>query len=285
MDYFFVSIALIYIIIAAIFDIKTKEVPDWLSFSLIAIGVFSNFLYSLVSNQWGFIIYSLIGLLSFLIFGTIMYYAGQWGGGDAKLLVGIGALLPQYPKVLLNYFNSNLNIPFLVIVILNILIIGGIYGILYSIYAALKNKKSFLKEIKLLVKKYNKQLIFPLLILLLITAYAMVINMYIIVLFVFIILFMIFIFFFIKAVENVSMYKIVKVNKLVEGDWVVQSIKAKNKIIFVPKLLGISKQDIQNFKRNNIKQVLVKDGLAFVPAFLVGFLISLIWGNIFLFII
>jgi len=215
----------------------------------------------------------------------MMYYAGQWGGGDAKLLVGIGALLPQYPKLLLNYFHPNLNIPFLVIVILNILIIGGIYGILYSIFAALKNKISFLREIKLLFKKYNKELIFPLIILLLVTVYAVIIKMYIIVLFVFIILFMIFIFFFIKAVENASMYKTVKVNKLVEGDWVVQSIKAKNKIIYKPKLLGISKQDIQNFKRNKIKQVLVKDGLAFVPAFLVGFLISLIWGNIFLFII
>src|SRR3989344_8523238 len=137
--YFFVAVALVYIIVAAMFDIKTKEVPDWLSFSLIAIGVFSNLLYSLVINEWSFIIYSLTGLVAFLIFGTIMYYTGQWGGGDAKLLVGIGSLLPQYPKILLNHFNPSLNMPFLLIIIINILLVGGIYGILYSIFAAIKN--------------------------------------------------------------------------------------------------------------------------------------------------
>src|SRR3989344_8670481 len=157
-DYFLISIALIYLILATIFDIKIKEVPDWLSFSLIAIALFTNFLYSVVFNEWDYIIFSLIGLVIALIFGSLMYYSRQWGGGDTKLLIGLCALIPMYPKTLLNYFNPSLNLPFLAILLLNILITGGIYGLLFSAGLAIKNHKKFSKEFDLLIKNYTSKL-------------------------------------------------------------------------------------------------------------------------------
>lgn len=282
-DYFLLLIALIYLIIATIFDVKTKEVPDWLSFSLIAIALFSNLLYSLISDEWNYIIYSLLGLLVSFLFGSLMYYSRQWGGGDTKLLMGLCTLLPKYPEKLLNYFNPNLNFPFLVILLLNILIIGGIYGLSMSLFLAIKDKNKFLKEFSILIKKYKQYLILIFIIFLILILFSLFTNTLIIAFPFFILIFLvIFSYIFIKSVENSCMYKMIDVNKLVEGDWVIGNIKSKNKIIYKQKLLGITEKDIILFKKNKIKKVLVKDGLPFVPAFLIGFIITLVYGNLFL---
>lgn len=286
-DYFLISIALIYLIFATIFDIKTKEIPDWLSFSLISIALFANLLYSLIFNEWNYIIFSLIGLVTALIFGSLMYYSRQWGGGDTKLLVGLCALIPMYPKTLLNYFNPSLNLPFLVILLLNILIIGGIYGLLFSAGLAIKNHKKFSREFNLLVKNYTSKIDFKFFLYyiiptILVFILILIVNHLLSVIFVIFIVSLIFIYIFIKAVENSSMYKLINMKELEEGDWVVNQIKIKNRIIYKPKLLGVTKQDIIKLQKSNIKKILIKDGLPFVPAFLVGFIISIIFGNLFL---
>ena len=286
-DYFLISIALIYLILATIFDIKIKEVPDWLSFSLIAIALFTNFLYSVVFNEWDYIIFSLIGLVIALIFGSLMYYSRQWGGGDTKLLIGLCALIPMYPKTLLNYFNPSLNLPFLAILLLNILITGGIYGLLFSAGLAIKNHKKFSKEFDLLIKNYTSKLnikfyLYYIMPVILVFILMLIFNYLLSMIFIIFIILLIFIYIFIKAVENSSMYKLINVKNLEEGDWVVNQIKIKNKIIYKPKLLGVTKQDIIKLQKSSIKKVLIKDGLPFVPAFLVGFIISIIFGNLFL---
>ncbi len=286
-DYFLISIALIYLILATIFDIKIKEVPDWLSFSLIAIALFTNFLYSVVFNEWDYIIFSLIGLVIALIFGSLMYYSRQWGGGDTKLLIGLCALIPMYPKTLLNYFNPSLNLPFLAILLLNILITGGIYGLLFSAGLAIKNHKKFSKEFDLLIKNYTSKLnikfyLYYIMPVILVFILMLIFNYLLSMIFIIFIILLIFIYIFIKAVENSSMYKLINVKNLEEGDWVVNQIKIKNKIIYKPKLLGVTKQDIIKLQKSSIKKVLIKDGLPFVPAFLVGFIISIIFGNLFI---
>lgn len=282
-DYFLVIVALVYVTVATIFDVKTREVPDWLSFSLIAIAVFSNFLYSLIFNQWNYILYSLIGLAVFFSFGSLMYYARQWGGGDAKLLAGLGALLPQYPILLKNYFNPNLNIPFLLIFIINILVAGGVYGLIYSVVIAARNKKSFLKEFISLINFYKEKMFFLIAFLFMLAALSFFFSLQAIIIpFTFVIIFIIFTFVFIKAVENSSMYKLISVDKLTEGDWVVS---INSKIRYKPNPLGVTKQDIAKIKKLKAKKVLVKEGLPFVPAFLIGLIISLIWGNLFLYLV
>ena len=79
------------------------------------------------------------------------------------------------------------------------------------------------------------------------------------------------------------MVKNVSVNKLVEGDWIVGDIKIKGKYICGPKDLGISMTQISLLRKNHVKEVLVKEGIPFVPAFLIALIVSLIFGNILLF--
>ena len=65
-DIILIITGLIGLIIASITDIKTREVPDWLSYSLIIIGLTIRLFYSLAYQEWLFLIQGLIGFASFL---------------------------------------------------------------------------------------------------------------------------------------------------------------------------------------------------------------------------
>jgi len=82
-----------------------------------------------------------------------------------------------------------------------------------------------------------------------------------------------------KTIEHISMRKAIPTNKLVEGDWVNEEIKINGKIIYSPKSLGVNKKQIELIKKHK-KNVQIREGIAFVPAFLIGTIISLIWGNL-----
>ncbi|MDD5133071.1 MAG: A24 family peptidase [Candidatus Nanoarchaeia archaeon] len=282
-DFILLGILFIYVIIATIQDIKTREVPDWLNYSLISIALSLRFLYSLITNEWNYFLYGIMGAFIFFIVGNIMYYTRQWGGGDSKLLMGIGATIPIYPSFLLNYLHPNLNLPFLFILIVNILLVGGLYGIFLSAMIALKHRAKFKTELMNLLKKekIKTEISYSILIIavmLFVSIYSK--SMLRIVgigmaLFIFILGILLI---FIKTVENVSMYKIISINKLTEGDWVVP-FKFKSRLI-TTSYLGVTKKDIARFKDMRIKTVMVKEGLPFVPAFLIGLIITLIFGNV-----
>src|SRR3989344_3937659 len=86
-------LAFIVLFIGSITDLKTREVPDWLNYGLIISGIGLNLLFSAIYSNPSFIINSIIGLAIFFGIAYIMFYAGQWGGGDSKMLMGLGAMI------------------------------------------------------------------------------------------------------------------------------------------------------------------------------------------------
>ncbi|MBC8444383.1 prepilin peptidase, partial [Candidatus Woesearchaeota archaeon] len=88
-----IIICIIALIIGSFTDIKTREVPDWLNYSLIFTGLSIHLIYSIIFWDFSFIIKSFLGFLTFFIMGNLMYYSGQWGGGDSKMIMGLGALI------------------------------------------------------------------------------------------------------------------------------------------------------------------------------------------------
>ena len=88
-----IIIAFVALIIASITDLKSREVPDYISYGLIfiafAISIFDSVL------TWSYIpfVISMIGFIVGLIVAYGMFYLGQWGGGDSKLIMGLGALI------------------------------------------------------------------------------------------------------------------------------------------------------------------------------------------------
>jgi len=74
---------------------------------------------------------------------------------------------------------------------------------------------------------------------------------------------------FAKGLENVSMIEEVSGKELREGDWLVKDIQVGGKIIRA-NWDGLSLKDLDLLKDKN--RVLIRQGLAFVPAFFIAFL-------------
>jgi hypothetical protein len=87
---------------------------------------------------------------------------------------------------------------------------------------------------------------------------------------------------FIKIIEKVCMLKYVTPDKLTEGDWIVKEIRVNGQYITGPKDLGIEKKQIEKLKKLKVRRVLIKEGIPFVPSFLIAFFVSVSFGNVFL---
>jgi len=79
------------------------------------------------------------------------------------------------------------------------------------------------------------------------------------------------------------MYKKLQSSQLTEGDWVQNNIYKNKKLLYKVNPYGIDLKSINILKKAKIKQVLVKEGIPFIPSFLIGTIITLILGNIIFF--
>jgi prepilin peptidase CpaA len=81
-------ITLLLAAIAAIWDLRTREVPDWISIVILATAVLATAC-GWSSVKWG-------GLLSGLAIGFVLsamvFYVGGLGGADVKLTAALGAV-------------------------------------------------------------------------------------------------------------------------------------------------------------------------------------------------
>ncbi len=280
-------ISFIALLIGSLTDLKTREVPDWVNYGLVLSGLGLNLLFTAIYSDPSFIINSIIGLAIFFGFAYLMFYTGQWGGGDSKMLMGLGAMIGvdvsfKQPQFLAGF-------------LINALFIGAIYGLLWSIGLVIKNRKQFWKEAKkrLSEKSILKIKKIMLVFVLVLIALALLIKPYqwkilfLSVAFLFLTTFYLWI--FARAVEKSSMYRLVEPMKLTEGDWIVKDVYVGKEYITGPKDLGIEKKQIRKlveyYKKGKIKKILIKEGIPFVPSFFIAFVVTWIFGSplIFLF--
>ena len=271
-----IATGLIGLIIASISDLKTREIPDWLNFSMIAAGISMRLMQSISTGIWQYLMYTILAVVAMFLLGNLMYYTRQWGGGDTKLLVAIASIFAIVPGQ--KYF--------LLSFLLNLVIISTLYGLFWCIYFAFKNRAKFRKELPIYIHKNKHKIKLFLSIALLLLIPLLIINdisLRVLLLSTSIILLLYpLLTTFIEAVERSAMFKELPVSKLTEGDWLTKDIKIKNKLIYSKSSPGIEKRQINLLKKSNIKYVPVKEGIPFVPAFLISILITLILGNMIL---
>ena len=281
-DIILITITIIALIIATITDIKTHEIPDYLTYSLIFTGLIIKLIYSLLSYNLNYILYGTIGLISMYLIGSLFYYTKQLGGGDIKLLTGLGITIttPTFIQT---------QIPFLLILFLNIIIIGAIYGFIFGIILAIKHRKKFILQLKKLFKiklfKKLELIIFLLSLIFIILIFQTQENKLKILFLIIFILSNLYIpsWLISKAIETTAMYKLILTKNLKEGDWLIKPITKNKKILLKPKTTGLTKQDIKLLLKNKIKKVLIKEGIPFVPAIALATILTLIYPRIFFF--
>jgi Flp pilus assembly protein protease CpaA len=263
-------------------DIKTREVPDWLSYGGIVLGLVLRGGISLYLGDYSLIVYGAIGFAVFFLIGCAMFYTGQWGGGDSKILMALGALVG------INFSLEQITLSFLV----NLIMVSAIYSVIWVSVVALKNKNKFIEQLKKDFSEHYKhiKLMF----------FAGVLATTLIILFLFMsktdfffksaiasftlaLWLLYYLFVVVKTVEKACMIRQVAPEKITEGDWIAEEVFVDNKRICGPKDLGIEKEQIKELLRlkskNKIKTVLVKYGIPFVPSFLLAFLVSVLFGN------
>ena len=273
-DLILVIIVVLVLFVASLIDFKKREVPDTLSIGLIIVAIILKILHSYEINDFSILFSSLFGFLIFLGISLAMYYTRQWGGGDAKLFMALGIALPYYPKEL-TIFNPSLGINFMFIISFNILFFGFLYGIGYMIYISFKNK-SKMNKLNFKMNKFYFLLPLAVIILSLFFQYELKILLLILA---FLILIYPYLLKMIKFVEKEIMTYKLTVGKLTEGDWILHDVYHNKNKLYSKKSPGVTKKQIELFKRYKIKEVLVREGIPFVPAIFLGILFSLIFGN------
>ena len=262
--------------IATVTDLKSREVPDYLSIGLmIFAGAYAIVLAFIEGSFWP-IINSALGGIVFFGLGALLYYTGQWGGGDAKLITGIGMLNGFFiHNFLLTVQNS-----FIIEFLLALVIAGGVYGISALVYLAIRNWKPFVDH----YRKMGKQNMHFSIIALVILAILMVASAFMGLLYkvlMYTLILMVGLMYFgwkvSKVVEDVSLIKEVSPNKLTEGDWVAEDVFYNKKLIVSKKNPGLTKEQISQLKKLfKNKKVKIKEGIPFVPSFLLAYILLLL---------
>lgn len=266
-------LALIWIVFAVVQDLKTREIANWLNFSLIVFALGYRFFYSLFSLNWDFFYSGVFGLIIFFILGNVLYYSRLFAGGDAKLMIALGAILPFS-----NNFIENLNLYWKFLVIF--LITGGIYTLLVSFIISLRNFKIFKREVKKQFKNYQRFYSLVILISLILVIFGIVFNVFLI--YFGILMFILpYLHLYAKSIDEGLMIKKVDVRKLTEGDWLYKDVKIGRKTIKA-NWDGLSKENIALLKKKyKNKKINIRFGIPFSPVFLISLIMYcyLVWTS------
>ncbi len=273
LDVLLIIITLVVLTLSSINDIKVREVPDWFSYGLILVAFGVRIIFSL-SQGWEILFSGIIGFLACLALAFLFYYTGQWGGGDSKLLMGMGAVIGISFPFSANSFT-------LLWFFLALLFFGAIYGLIWMVVLAIIRREIFWDNFKSAVSR-KKKLHLTLAILTLIFIILSLIQPFLVLL-IFFPLGFFYLFVFVNVVEKSCFIKRIPASKLTEGDWLAKDVKLRNKIVMEAKTL--ERDDVWKLKylevNENLKPVTIKEGVPFVPSFLIAYLIT-IFGSKFI---
>jgi Flp pilus assembly protein protease CpaA len=270
--------------LGAAWDLKTTEIPDEISYVMAAIGIVVNVALSASTGSIWPIATSLIAGAGLFAFGFFMYYFGQWGGGDAKLLSAVGFLLPSIAGV---GSSMMLFFPFPVSYLFNVFFVGAIYMMVYAAAMAARNGRivaSFISDVRA-----NSKVLLPASVILFLVfvgvnyllyrqldipldqvaivgnsafVLALTAGLYCV-------------WKFAKAVETVGFVRRIPLRLLKVGD-VLQESKVWE---------GLTERELKNIKKSGRRFVTVKEGVRFAPAFPLALLFTFFFGDAILILI
>jgi len=263
-----VAIALIGSFAAGIHDLKTSNIPDKVCWVMIFSGLFIHTVNSFSTGDFSILINSLLFGGLFLAFGLLMYYTGQWGGGDGELLVAIGILLPNLSLVK-TYF------PFAISFFINSFFIGATFSIIYSLILVYKNPK--------ISKKFFIGLMDRKIIIMLFSFCFSIFFLFIsqFILFAVSILIFILILFqkFSKTIEE-SFYCKIPVSKLKVDDMLGEDIPRLK--LYKKHIKGLTKDQVKKIRKIR-RYVIIREGIRYGIVFPLTLLFTLLFGDFFLF--
>ncbi len=247
--------------LGSITDFRKREVPDYINYSFILFAVLLRIFWFFESKDFRHLIFPVIWGGLFYIISLIFCHAKIWGGGDSKALIA--------SAVLFSYFPMEGEIPFFVYFVVNVFFYGAVYSVFYCTIIALKNYK----KLAVVFSKDNK------LILAFILPWVLAMPLMFIfrdmskIFFVFAVFINITL--LLKIVEDEFFYKFVNSKELVEGDWIVNTIKINGKVVYDSKKEPYVEKKHLKLLKNYGKKIKIREGVPFIPSFLIGLLMTI----------
>lgn len=273
-------VGLVFLAVASYGDLRKREVPDWLSYGLIFSGLGLRAIFSF-EQGWMIFLNGLLGFLVCLGIAYLFYYVNQWGGGDSKLLMGIGGVIGlglgedffsgfsgSFFGLSLSGFDFSLFWFFL-----GLLVFGAVSGLIGGLVLAVRNKGRFVREFRVFLGRVKRWHYFAwlgsggFLVLSLFHPYFWPLVIFPVGGF--------YLLCFAKVVEENFFVRKIGVDKLVEGDWLAEELVVGGRVV-VGKGKGLERQELRKLKElwreGKLKRVLVKEGIPLVPSFFLSYL-------------
>nr|A9A677.1 RecName: Full=Preflagellin peptidase; Short=PFP [Methanococcus maripaludis C6] len=97
------------LIIASVQDFRSREIEDYIWIFLAVFGVLFAIYSSITLLDYSILINSISGFVICFILGYMMFLSGI-GGGDGKMLIGLGALVPKFQMPIYTSLGTLLNL-------------------------------------------------------------------------------------------------------------------------------------------------------------------------------
>ncbi len=253
--------ALVGTLVAAAYDLKTTEIPDFLPYAMIGLGIATAALGSYLSGDPEVFLRAMLSGVILSAVGAALYFTGQWGDGDAYLLASVGFLVRGKDVGPL---------PFPLAYFFDVVFVGALYIVVYSTVVALQKKE---RVGKALVKKARRKKFFYLRlfavsfaasffsVLLLLGDASLSLQLSFLVSATFALVYLLLD--FLKSVEEAAFRKRVRVEDLRVGDVLETSRVWK----------GIDEDELKRLRSSGRKFVRIKTGVRFAPVFFITLLL------------
>ncbi|MFH1722376.1 MAG: A24 family peptidase [Candidatus Altiarchaeota archaeon] len=278
-----ILLSILFLVAASIEDLKTGEIPEKISFGLGGLILIIAASKSILEYDVNYLIQSLfLGIIYFAV-GYVLYYLGQWGGGDVKVTASLGCALGFLSA---NGFSwpSSTWVPFQANFFINVAVLSTPYVLIYTIIIGLSKPDLFRKFFNSFRQEKLMTLVFissfaPLLLaaytknLLLVEVYALIPLLVLSTI-------------YLKIVESEAMRKTISVNDIKEWDIVAEDVKSEGKTIAWKRdIEGVSKKQIEEIQKLAEigmipKDITIKWGVKFAPTLLLAFIFTVWKGNL-----
>lgn len=246
------------IVVACLQDLKRREVDNWLNLFLLMASFSFVFFKAIFERDSTIVFQAGFALVIMFAFMNLFYYGRVFAGGDAKLLFAMTVFF-----IGTTFIATLTNIG---IFLLFLMIAGSIYGLTYSVVLYIRNFKNVNKKIR---KGFSALWIRYMIL----AGVGLFVFSYVNLIFLFLAVFVLVLpvlYVFAKGLEDVAMIRIISGKELREGDWLVKDVKVKGKVIKAD-WDGLSSESIRLLRKK--KKIMIKEGLPFVPAFLIAFIL------------
>ena len=281
-----ILIASLILLLASIVDLKTGEIPEKFSLGLIVFACAVALTHTAFDWNTSHIMQAVFWGVVGLAVGYLLFYLGQWGGGDVKVLAGVGCLLGYIDSTGYMWPNGyfiDYRLPPLATYFIDMAFVSTPYVVAYTLVLGLLRPKAFREYFK---RIGEAKALLTLLASLLPTVIALYLGFTKLAYVYLLVPFFLLATYYMRTVEEVLLTKRIKVLDLRDWDILAEDLVVNGKRIACRRNIeGVTPKQVKQIKRlaeaGRIPPTIrVRWGVKFAPILFISLLLTIYVGNV-----